>query len=270
MAQDAKKNTINSLTFQTFSRILKEESTMKFFVLLFIGMVQLIGLIAAADDKSLSDLQQELDDIKVLSTSCLQFSDWFGLSMETIRSEAKEKHPASLEDVLESIVASVDDVLAENILIEKHIYNDFEEKGLIPSLNESMLMRHFETLPSESLNRAYDILGRMHSETEDLEKYVRQIEDEYTDKIFNNSSDTVQNALNELAIFLLNNSNATAAEIETERINVEDMILDPLSDEWDSDIRCSLESTLMPRIEEEFKKYVVNEKERLSDLFILN
>lgn len=176
----------------------------------------------------------------------MHFSDWFGLSMETIREEAEKEHSAALEDILNSVVENVDEVLSENISVENCIYEHFEEEGLIPSMNESILMSYFDTLPSESLNRAYVILERMHNETEEFEKSIRQFKEEYKDKLFNNSLDTVQNSLNELAIFLLNDSNANATEIETERIKVENMILDQLSDALDSDINDSLEKTLMP------------------------
>lgn len=197
----------------------------------------------------------------------MHFSDWFGDSMKTIRAEAEKKHPGALNDLLESVVEKVDEMLDSNEDVESRTYQQFIDEGLIKCFNKPMLMNRFKTLSQETLNKAFSILDQLLIKIKEFKESTRKFEEKYTGELFYNRMATVKDALIKLATFAT--KNPSAADIETERIKVQNSILQPLSDALNHESKDKYDEELIQNIKKALILYSVSEEKGQKDLFEL-
>lgn len=174
-------------------------------------------IVLAAPDKSQADVNKLLKDIEDLSESCMSFSNWFGTSIDNIRSGAKKD---ALKDFLNPVIVKVDGIVANNEAVAKSVYQEFMEAGLIKCPN-TRLFEQLETLQGEALNEAYVILEGMYNDTVKFEKSVRESEADYKDEMFKKRFDAVKKDLVHLATFASNEQPIITTEMTTLRDSLE-------------------------------------------------
>jgi len=242
---------------------------MKFFVLLFsVVAFNLIALAAIPPKKSLPDPQKEFDHIQELSNLCVQFSDWFGDSMKSIRDKAEKEHPGPLKDLLDSVVDGVDGMLDSNDDVNSRGNQQLMGAGLIKCSNVKKLEVHFKTLSQETLNEAFVILDQMLIETKKFEKTTRKFEEKYIGELFPDSKmATVKTALSNLAKFAT--KNPKEADIKTEQNKVKESILQPLLAALNHKDKNKLDEELITNMKTTYLAYSKSMEEKEKELLKL-
>ncbi|XP_031617511.1 uncharacterized protein LOC116337240 [Contarinia nasturtii] len=244
---------------------------MKLLSFLFVGV--LIGFSMA--NNPLEAVDKEVDAIYGIANSCTRFTDWFGYSMKSIRTFAGEKHPATLTTLLKSVIQSIDNLIIQNENTEGDVYLTFRdirmERGEpFPNINKAIIKKKFGSSSPDAIKKLHSILFRMHVETKHFEESMRQIENYYANKLFNNKFNEVKHAIDELAKFAKKKLAPNDVEIKKESAKIHTSVIEPIKMALnDEEKKANLVKEIIDKIEKSFEVFYEKQQKNKDEILAL-
>ncbi|XP_031628474.1 uncharacterized protein LOC116344179 [Contarinia nasturtii] len=238
---------------------------MKFAALLFCGITLSLfgsGFSMFPEHLIMGEIQKEMQNIGMLSQAIISFSDWFDFrSVEQIQAWLKGNHPATAKKLLSSVVSKVDEVLKENMKIQQEVISDSRRNvqangnsaQVMASLNQAFMSGKLMGKSTDTLIKVLKIVGEMHLDVLDLGVKVKSFEQNYTDKMFNNSLDGVRKGLFQIGKATATKTAPSEKEIQNGSALIQQTILTPLTNYLNNKEKKAVMQQYVKHIQEESK-----------------